>query len=396
MRLAARSAVASPAGRRDAVLTVNHIGLFLADLHGGGAERMMVNLASGLATRGHRVDLVLADANGPYLADLDREVRLIDLGTKRVSRSVPGLVRYLRTERPRCLVSTLNHANVGAAIAHMIARVDCKHFIREANTPSTIRHRTVKDRAVMWATRFAYRYADGVLAVSDGVAQDLRESFGLDGAKVTPLVNPVVTPDLLRMAAENVEHPWFQTGRPPVVLGVGRLHHQKDFASLLRAFAIVRQSRVARLVILGEGPERPSLTRLASELGVADDVDLPGFVTNPFAFMSRAAVFALSSVREGLPGALIQAMATGCPVVATDCRSGPSEVLEGGRHGPLVPVGRPDALAVAIASTLDDPPDRQATRNAVRRYDSAVAIAAYEAFFDRAAAPRTAPRRGTA
>jgi glycosyltransferase involved in cell wall biosynthesis len=152
-----------------------------------------------------------------------------------------------------------------------------------------------------------------------------------------------------------VTHPWFAPDQPPVILGVGRLTAQKDFVNLLRAFAIVKQSRPSRLVILGDGPERAALGDLIDRLDLVSDVDMPGFDANPYSYMSRAAVFVLSSAWEGLPTVLIEAMACGTPVVATDCRSGPAEILVGGRFGELVPVGDAAALAAAILRTLERP-----------------------------------------
>ena len=159
-----------------------------------------------------------------------------------------------------------------------------------------------------------------------------------------------------------MDHPWFAPGSPPVVLGIGRLTTQKDFPTLLKAFAQVRAVRKARLMILGEGRDRQALEVLARELGVASDVDLPGFVLNPFPYMVRASLLVLSSAWEGLPGVLIEAMACGCPVVSTDCPSGPSEILDGGAYGPLVPVGDDGALAKAILSVLEMPPDPERLR----------------------------------
>jgi glycosyltransferase involved in cell wall biosynthesis len=170
--------------------------------------------------------------------------------------------------------------------------------------------------------------------------------------KVHVIYNPVVSPELYEKADAPLEHPWFRSNQPPVILGVGRHRPQKGFDTLLRAFARVRQETPARLVILGEGPERPNLERLASELGVAADVDMPGFDPNPFRYMRRAGVFVLSSRYEGLPNVLIQALACGCPVVSTDCPSGPSEILDGGRYGALVPVDDVEAMAGAIVRAL--------------------------------------------
>ena len=203
--------------------------------------------------------------------------------------------------------------------------------------------------------------ADAIVAVSDGVADRLAQATGLPRGSIRTVYNPVVGPELPTLAAEPVGHPWFRHGGPPVVLGAGRLVEQKDFPTLLRAFALVRRARPARLVILGDGPAGAceGLRAIAAALGCAEDLDLPGFVANPFAYMARAAAFALSSLHEGLPGVLIQALACGCPVVSTDCPSGPREILDGGRYGRLVPVGDHEALARAILACLDDPSGRE-------------------------------------
>jgi glycosyltransferase involved in cell wall biosynthesis len=364
--------------------SLRHICFFLANLGGGGAERMMANLASGLCARGVRVDVLLADASGPFLEDLDERVRVLDLGQRSFRTSIPGYVRYLRSERPQVVVTTLAYTSIGAALGHAVARVDAKLFIREASTPSQRSTRHPKDLAIALMTRAAYRYARGVIAVSEGVAADLHATLRLPLERIAVLANPVVTPDMATKAALDPGHRYFEDAAAPVVLAAGRLHPDKGFDVLLRAFATVRAHRAARLIILGEGAERPALESLVRRLELEPDVDLPGFVANPFAYMARSAVFVLSSSREGLPGVLIQAMATGCPVVATDCRSGPSEILDGGRYGPLVPVGDSDGLARAIERVLDEPPERETMHRASLRYSSDRVIEAYAAYFERA------------
>jgi glycosyltransferase involved in cell wall biosynthesis len=202
-----------------------------------------------------------------------------------------------------------------------------------------------------------YPWADAVVAVSDGVAADTAEVARIPRDAIRTIYNPADVDDIARQARLPVDHPWLQPGGPPLILGVGRLAAQKDFPTLLRAFARLRQGRDARLVILGEGRQRPALEALVAQLGLAECVDLPGYEGNPFRFMARAALFVLSSRYEGLPGALIQALACGCPVVSTDCPSGPHEILEGGDYGPLVPVGDDMAMAEGMERVLASPPD---------------------------------------
>jgi len=250
--------------------------------------------------------------------------------------------------------------------------------VREANTLTQVTRGAGTDRRRLFPflVRKFYPWADGIVAVSRGVALDLETSSGTPARRMHILPNPVLTPELASKAREALDHPWFGVGEPPVVLGVGRLSKQKDFATLIRAFDRVRRQRTARLVILGDGPERASLEALIAELALADQALLPGFASNPFAYMARAGVFVLSSAWEGMPGALIQAVASGAPVVATDCESGPREVLQGGRYGRLVPVGDPTAMAEAILATLQQP--RTAVPfEAVERFTRSAAVSGY-------------------
>lgn len=200
--------------------------------------------------------------------------------------------------------------------------------------------------------RCFYRYSDVVLAVSEGVADDLAQVSGLSRDAIQVVFNPVITSEILSKAKEPIDHPWFEPGNLPVVLGAGRLVEQKDFKTLIRAFEQVSRQHPARLVILGEGEERSRLMEIVRERGLEEVVDLPGFVDNPYAYMARSSVFVLSSAWEGLPNTLIQALAVGTPVVSTDCESGPREILQGGRFGSLVPVGDEKALASAVLDTL--------------------------------------------
>lgn len=332
------------------------LALYLPNLDGGGAERMMVSLASGFARRGLHVDLVLAEARGPYLADVGPGVNVVDLRSSGVLASLPKLVSYFRRRRPEAVLATLNHASVAALLARKLSAVPVRAVVRESNMMFPSPTRSTKSKALKAATRFFYPWADAYIAVSQGVADDLQRFAHLERHKVHTIYNPVISESLFEKLKATPEHPWFgaddDAARLPVVLGVGRLTGQKDFATLLRAFAAAQKVRPARLVILGEGERREELEGLARTLGISERVSLPGFVDNPFALMARADTFVLSSRHEGLPGALIQAMACGCKVVSTDCPSGPSEILKGGKLAPLVAVGDDTKLAQAIAGSL--------------------------------------------
>lgn len=330
------------------------VAIYLPSLGGGGAERITIILANALVRAGHDVDLVVADARGPYLGDVAEAIRLVDLRRRRVASSLPALVGYLRRARPDVLLSGMGHANLIAILARRLAGSTARLVVTEHN--SILRGLdTPKGRAIKWLMRRLYRSADAIVCVSRGIEDELRDLLGLPAEKLSTIYNPVDVDGIRARAAHRPEHPWFAAGQPPVIIGVGRLTAQKDFATLLNAFAQVRAHRAARLVILGEGEERAALLRQAAALHIAADVEMPGFQDNPYAWMAASAMYVMSSAWEGLPGVLLEAMACGIPVVSTDCRTGPDEILERGRWGRLVPVGDAAALARAIAATLDDP-----------------------------------------
>jgi glycosyltransferase involved in cell wall biosynthesis len=322
---------------------------------------MMVNLANAFAARGYPTDLVSAQAAGVYLREVSPRVRIVDLAARRVLFSLPSLVRYLRRERPYAMLSALTHANMVALCSRAIARVSTRILVSERNVIKNddARQLRLSDRLALLLMKRLYSQAEGAVAVAQGVATDLVEIIGVQADRVHTIYNPVVTDDIAELAGAPSPHPWLEKGELPVVLGVGRLTEQKDFETLIRAFRLVRDQRPCRLVILGEGEQRDHLWSLVTELNLTDCVLLPGFQENPFAWMSRAAVFVLSSRWEGLPGVLIQAMACGTPVVSTDCHSGPREILENGKWGRLVPLSDSETMAKEILATLtsDTHPD---------------------------------------
>lgn len=340
---------------------MTRIALFLPSLHGGGAERVMVTLANAIAGRGYAVDLVLATAEGPYRGDVSLDVRVVDLKAGRVIKALVPLVRYLRRERPVAMLAAQTHANVVALMGRNLARAPTRVVVSEHSTISIAngRARGLAARLTFASVPRLYRKADGICTVSRAASADLVRFAGLRAASVQAIYNPFDLGRIARLAAYAVDDPWLKPGQPPVVLAIGRLAEAKDYPTLIRTFVQLRSRRPLRLLILGEGELRPMLEALVAQYGLtAEDVRMPGFVSNPFAYLARCATFVLSSRWEGLPGVLIEALACGAPVVSTDCPSGPHEILEGGRWGALVPVGDVDALAVAIAATLDTPLDK--------------------------------------
>ena len=346
---------------QETVSPKKRLAIFLPALHGGGAERTMLSLAGGIAERGYHVDLVLAQAEGPYLSHVPSSVRLVDLGEGRLVnklrtiRRLPSFIAYLRKERPDALLSALTQANLFALTARRLAGMPRRVVVNEQNTLSQDANSGSWrfEWMLPYGARFCYGWADNVVGVSQGVADDLVQKIGVPKDLVRVIHNPGVTRELSEKADTPLDHPWFQPGEPPVFLGVGRLIRQKDFPTLIKAFALVRQTHEARLLILGEGPERPQLVALAQLLNVATDIGLPGFIENPYAYMARSVAFVLSSRWEGLPTVLMEALCCGAPIVSTDCPSGPREILQEGKIGRLVPVGDHEALAQGMIDALD-------------------------------------------
>jgi glycosyltransferase involved in cell wall biosynthesis len=342
----------------------------MESLGGGGAERVMLNLAREFSRLRHQVDLVVASAKGPYRSQVPDSVTLVDLGTTRTITAILPLAGYLRRESPDVLLSQMGHCNIVAVLARKLSGASTRVVITEVSfmKVSTMSAPQFRSRWVPVCAKRVYPWADGVIAVSQGVADDLSHLLGLPRDRIDVIYNAVVTPELYERAALALVHPWFKSGAPPVVVGVGRLDPEKDFLTLLRAFNIVRRNREVRLMILGEGPERFVLESLAQELGITDVVALPGFVKNPLPYIAGASVLVLTSRFEGLSNVIIEALACGTPVVATDCPCGPREILEQGRYGMLAPVGDFKEVARAIEDTLKNPPDPMFLKSAAERF----------------------------
>jgi glycosyltransferase involved in cell wall biosynthesis len=382
------------------VASGRRVAFVLHGFSGGGMERSMLRLAEAFLERGLAVDFVVGQAKGELLEGVPAAARIIELAKRPVLRArghglvadpgawrlllrpksmmgmlkplvrrLPPLVAYLSASRPDAILAAEPRYNVIAVWGRRLSGLRSRVVISERIQVS--HHAGFGgpwgEPGLGDLLRRAYLGADAIVAVSDGVADDLATHAGIPRGRITTVYNPVVGPDLIAKAQKRPDHPWFVPGEPPVILAAGRLDPQKDFATLIRAFAQIRHRRPARLMILGAANPAnlacaEELRALPGTLGVEPDVALPGFIDNPFAFMAHAAVFALSSLYEGLPGVLIQALACGCPVVSTDCPSGPAEVLDGGRFGPLVPVGDIAALARAIERVLDHPPPAELLR----------------------------------
>jgi glycosyltransferase involved in cell wall biosynthesis len=331
------------------------IGFLLTGPNGGGAERAMINVANYLAHNSeHRVLLFLGSTTGPMRDAIDREVQIVDLGARRARSILGPLGSRIRSERPDVLVSALMICDLIALVGQILGRWQVKIVISVQNDPLARARGSRHGIQRHWPTliKLLYRRADSVSAISSGVATAVADLLGRPRESVPVIYNPVVSAGFEEKLEEKPDHPWFHDGTP-VILAAGRLIRQKDYPVLLRAFAQLVGRKPARLIVIGEGEDRGSLERLAAELGIADRVAMPGFVANPYAWMKYARLFVLSSQWEGFGNVLAEALACGTPVVATDCPSGPAEILDGGAYGRLVPVGDATALADAMEEALD-------------------------------------------
>ncbi|MBK8174918.1 MAG: glycosyltransferase [Rhodospirillales bacterium] len=377
----------------------------------GGAERVMLMLADALIARGHALDIVLTRREGYFADALPAGARVCELGmashpalwralvrlpgpvartlagalafdkAPKAVRSLPRLVDYLQGERPDAVLTTLPYNNLtalwAAALAGEPRRPSVPVVVREASVLSRAHVTKRFDRRLADLVGMTYPGAAGIVAISDGVGDDLARITSLSRARITTIYNPIDVARAEAAAAAPVAEPWLAAGAPPMLLAVGRMTPQKDHATLLRAFARVIAARPARLVILGDGPERGTLDALARSLGIDGHVRLVGLVDNPFPYYRHAAVFVLSSAWEGFGNVLLEALACGCPVVSTDCPSGPAEILGHGRWGRLAPVGDAEALAACILRTLDAPPAAEALRQRARMFTIDAALDRY-------------------
>ena len=335
------------------MLVQYRIAIFLPSLRGGGAERAAINLANGILNCGYKVELILAQKEGPFLSELSPSIRIIDLKCSRIILALPGLVRYLRRERPYALLSIMNHVNLVAIFARFLARVSTRVVISEHEELHYLAKRSAKwrDRMRLFLMSHFYGRADSIVSVSDGVADQLSQYGRIPREKIQVIQNPIISSEICAKSKRPLSHPWFKRDSPPVVLSVGRLEKIKNFPLLIRAFSRIQKDHPVRLVILGEGEERPVLEKLVQDLGLSECVELLGFVDNPFQYMSRASLFVLASDQESSANVLVEAMYCGLPVIATDC-AGPREILKNGRYGLLVPIRNETALADAMEKAL--------------------------------------------
>ncbi len=396
-------------------ITPPHIAFCVSDLNTGGVQHAVLRISEAMTAVGCRVSVLICEPGGKLESALSPKVEPIWLSPssktyariealqadpgawrlmlrpilrRRETRTLPylpALADYLRKVRPDTLFTTAPALNVWGYLAKRRAGVATRLIVSERTHFSAGKPRKIERKQVLAPLMGrAYAGADHVVTVSHGVARDLVDNVGIPRKHITVLHNPTIGPNFAERMAAPVDHPWFAPGAPPVLLAVGRLAGQKDLPTLLTAFARAREQRVMRLVLLGEknpgarsGMGKSSVAEIIEAHGTGEDIELLGYDPNPIRYMARADLFILSSRFEGFPNVLLEAVASGCPVVSTDCPSGPYELLDGGRYGRLVPVGDPDAMAAAILASLDAPVDRQVLKERAALFDFQHSVTAY-------------------
>ncbi|MCY4489049.1 MAG: glycosyltransferase [Deltaproteobacteria bacterium] len=395
-----------------------HIALVIPTLKGGGAERVVLNLAQGFIDRGHHVDIVLRRPVLHYSEDVPADARLffvdklrgrfpkkdtssmgarlrqlpraygranwLDVGRAfewnllrcrpdlRLLNFTRAIASYIARERPECVLPSLPLAKIATLMAGRFLKI---HPPIIPIIHSNYEHRRPRDRCRL---RYMADQAAHFVGVSQGVCDAVSRLVGVSSKDVTAINNPVVTEALVGGVAMSPSHPWLQDDGVPTVLAAGRLQRVKDYPTLIKAFARLAARRPCRLIILGEGKQRKKLQALVRRLGLDDRVSLPGWVDDPFVYMANASLFVVSSIYEGLSMVLVEALACGCPSVSTNCPFGPAEILLDGKLGPLVAVGDEAGLAMAMERVLEKPPDKGVLRRRAEDFSVNTAVTAYE------------------
>lgn len=390
----------------------HRIAFFIPSLSGGGAERVFVLLSRALSEQEGPVDLLLAQSQGPYLDDVAAGVRLVSFNTRGTLAAVPALIQYLRAERPSVLCSALPTAHIAASLAVHACRFwengthnprsdesrearrrATRHIVTIHELPSRRRKEstTIREQGVAWALGIASRHADHVVAVSQAVAADVRRELGVRPDRLQTIYNPIEV-EAIRSSHPPVPHPWLAADAPPTIVSAGRFVRQKNMHALVHALAYTQTP--CRLILLGDGPDRVRVQEIARELGVADRVACPGFVRNPYDYITHADVFALASRWEAFGNVVVEALAAGTPVVCTDAEGGMTEILRDPREpepiGTIVPVGDAQAFAAGLDQALTEPTDPDICRRRAMDFTISASASRYAALFRGDALPTVA------
>jgi len=347
--------------------------IVIHNLRGGGAERVLVNLLKGLDRNDFSIRLIVYERIFDYPLPENVEVTSLDIEASRnLFKLIKGFVLKIirlallfRKGSPDVIFSLLSSTNVTVIIAKLLSGAKSRVIVSEHTYPSVNLSNEMYGGITRLFMKRCYPKADKIIAVSASIKQDLVLNFDFPETKIEVIYNPVDIGEITRLSEEAVEHPWFQ-GKIPVIVSVGRLTRQKGYPNLLKAFSLVRKELPCLLSIIGEGEDRRTLLNLAENLGIERDVEFLGFQNNPFKYMGRSSLFVLSSLYEGFPNVILEAMALGLPVISADCPSGPGEIIENQKNGILVPVQDERILAGAIIKVMRDESVRRMLGSAAR------------------------------
>lgn len=373
---------------------LSRFALLLSGVGVRSRERTLLAVAEAVAKQGVPTDIVTAGAPAGLEEALSERLRLVDLrrwwmcvpGVRRSSKmrmyaSTPVLAWYLRRYRPEILLSASIPPNLVALWAQYLAGSKTAVILRQSNVVHSAdpAYRGVRPRSRDKHIPRWYPRASAVVTVAQDLQANIRQVGGVPAERIYTVPNQNVPPNLGEWEEETVDHAWLAGNRHfRTLIAAGRMVAKKDYPTLLRAFSRVRQCLDVRLLILAnDGPESLRVRAVSEELGVAGAIEQVGFQANPYAWFARADCFVLSSISEGMPNVLVEALACGCPVVSTDCPTGPAEILGRGEYGRLVPVGDSEGLARAIVQTLTEPADRARLRARGRAFTRDRAVASY-------------------
>ena len=351
-----------------------HIAFLLRDLGQGGAERSSLRLANGLADYGMKVTIFILKKKGENVNSVNPNVQVVD-----VKSSFIRLISEIRSMDIDYLLPI--YTSMRALLAKAVLNMPFKVIISKRNM-FTMDRGPIQTKLRFLRCKLLYRFAAACVCISEGVAVEMRSLNLLPIDKIKVIYNPVVNEEIRLQINEPVDDSWFYKSSEPVIIGVGRFGDQKDFATLIKAFAIVAESRSnLKLLLLGEGKQRKMLENMVIDLGLSEKVRMPGYITNPYPFMKNAALFVLTSRFEGFGNVVAEALACGCNVVSTDCKSGPSEILDNGKYGALAKVGDPEDIAKTINIALDNPLPEEFLISRAEFFSEERAVANYHSLF---------------
>lgn len=354
------------------------ISFILASLNVGGVEKNTLRLIKGFLDRGYSVDLLVVRNEGMYKEQLDRRINLIALNKKRISHSFFKIISYFKKNKPAALISAKDYVNIVVILASLLSGTKVK-IITSTRTQVSIELST-QNKIIrllnIFLMKVTYPFAAHLVAVSKGVADDLASLIGLDSRKIHVVYNPIID-DEIHVKKDIIVDNLRNQSDEYILVSAGRLVVQKDYPTLLKAIKLVSKKKDVKLIILGEGDQRKKIEGMIHQLELSDKVYLKGNVSNPYPYMKEADLFVLSSKWEGFGNVIVEALAVGTPVVSSDSPSGPSEILEGGKYGVLVPVENPELLARGIIEGLDKDWDIEVLINRSNEFSVERAVSSY-------------------